>query len=92
MKKDYKHTRIRLLIAGILALLIAAVEASLYVFANLHLKEILLKGSVKTFFGLFTVTENAALANPHLTITAVCVLLAISCFMGMHFVRKKSES
>lgn len=90
MEKNYKNTRIRLLIAGILALLTAAVEASLYAFANLHLKEILQQGSVKTFFGLFTVTENAALANPHLTITAVCALLAIACFAGAHFVQKKS--
>jgi uncharacterized protein YpmB len=87
MPEDRKHTRILLLIAGVLALLLAVKEAVLYLYANAHLKEIL-RNSPAKLFGFFLVTENDALANPNLIIFIVCVLLAAGCFWGSRKIKK----
>lgn len=77
--------------AGIIAAAAAVWEAGFYIFANRNLKEILQKGSVKVFFGLITVTEDAALANPHLVAAVFCAALAAGCFIGIQRVTAKPD-
>lgn len=85
--KDFKRMRILLMIAGVLALLLAANQTVLFIYANAHLKEILQNGSAK-LFGIFPVTESAALSNPNLAVAVVSAVLAAACFFGAHFVKK----
>lgn len=86
--KDCKRTRVLLIIAGILALLLAIKQTAFYVFASANLKEILRNGSAK-LFGIFPVTESAAFANPSLTTAILSVLISAACLFSAHWVRKK---
>lgn len=85
--KDFKRMRVLLTIAGVLALLLAINQTVFYVYANAHLKEILQNGSAK-LFGIFPVTESAALSNPNLAVAVVSAVLAAVCFFGVHRIQK----
>lgn len=88
MPEDRRHTRVMLLALGVLSFLLAVNQAVLYGFANAHLNEILRNGSVR-LFGVFPVTERAALANPNLIAAAFGALLAAACFWGARRLKKK---
>lgn len=85
--ENRKQTRVKLIVLGVLSLLLAVNQTMLYLYANVHLKEILRDGSSK-LFGLFPVTQNAAYANPNMTIAVVGVLLSAVCFFAVHDLRK----
>ena len=88
--KEFKRMRVLLIIAGVLALLLAAKQTILYLYANAHLKEILQNGSAK-LFGIFSVTESAALPNPNLAVAVVSAVLAAVCFFAVHHIQKHSS-
>jgi hypothetical protein len=90
-KRSPGSRKVKLTVAGIIAAAAAVWEAGFYIFANRNLKEILQKGSVKVFFGLITVTEDAALANPHLVAAVFCAALAAGCFIGIQRVTAKPD-
>ena len=87
MPEDRKHTRNLLIVLGVLALLLAANQMVLYLFANAHLTEILQNGSV-SLLGVFPVTESAVPANPNLIAAAFGALLAAACFWGARRIKK----
>lgn len=87
--ENRKQTRVKLIVLGVLSLLLAVNQTVLYLYANAHLKEILHDGSSK-LFGLFPVTQNAAYANPNLTVAVFGVLLSAVCFFAVHHLRKHS--
>lgn len=89
--EERKSTAVLLWVAAVLALLTGAVEASLYFYARSHLAEILREGSVRVFNGLFTVTEDAALANPHLTAVFFCLVVSAACFFGLHALKRRTK-
>ncbi len=89
--KQRKRARVLLLVAGALALLLAAKQTAFYVFANAHLKEILQNGSVK-LFGVFPVTESFAPSNPNLVTAVAAALVAAACFFGARRFGKKRKA
>ena len=86
--EERKSAAVLLRIAAAFALLAGVAEAALYFYARGHLAEILRKGSVRVLNGLVTVTEGAALANPHLTASFFCLAVAVACLIGLHALKK----
>jgi hypothetical protein len=78
-----RSARIRLIVLGVLALLLAVNQIVIYCYANAHLQEILRDGSSK-MLGIFPVTESASYANPNLTIAVVALILSAVCFFTVH--------
>jgi hypothetical protein len=85
-----KKAKTLLRVAAALALLTAGSQTALYFYAAAHRKEILQNGSAGLLDPLVTVTENAAQANPYLTSSVFCLLLAAACLIGVHLLKKRS--
>lgn len=88
--ENRRHTRVRLIVLGVLSLLLAVNQLILYLYANAHLKEILREGSSK-MFGLFPVTESASYANPNLTVAVVGAILSVVSFISVHRIQERGK-
>lgn len=86
--ENRRHTRVKLIVLGVLSLLLAVNQTVLYLYANAHLKEILHEGSSK-MLGIFPVTESASYANPNLTVAIVGAVLSAVCFFTVHRIQKR---
>ena len=86
--ENRRHTRVKLIVLGVLSLLLAVNQTVLYLYANAHLKEILREGSSK-MLGIFPVTESASYANPNLTVAVVGAILSAVSFFTVHRMQKR---
>lgn len=81
--ENRRNTRVKLIVLGVLAILLAVNQIVLYCYANAHLEEILREGSSK-MLGVFPVTESASYANPNLTVAIISVFLSAVCFFTVY--------